>query len=427
MILLLHILLLAILVFRLKLLQPRQTHPWLIPGIIIIKTIAGFALARFYLSNYGGGDIQGYLADVKVFNDFFRSDPVRFFRVIIGTYDDQDPVIHIFLSKLKIWFDSGYNIQYNDARTVIRLHALLSIFSGNNEWVHLIWTNVLSVAGGLALMRFFYRSSQGGKIPTVAYLFFFLPNVFIWTSAILKEPLLLFSMGMTLRYFQLWNNRRTVTYLLPLLLFLFSFMLIKSFWLLAFIPGLLLWLINAEVKKPWIVFPTVYFIAMMMVFMAGMLNPVFDMPAILFGQQLNMWRFAVFMHSGSLIQPVSFAPTIVSFLKHIPDAFIFGLMHPWPWELAKWYYFPMFLENMVVPVLCIFCCRKFLSEKTNLTAEVMIGLCAGVIIVTVCGFTTPVIGSLVRYRMPGMLLLGLALLSGLYDESKEKGVPELKN
>jgi len=133
------------------------------------------------------------------------------------------------------------------------------------------------------------------------------------------------------------------------------------------------------------------------------------------------------MHSGSLIQPVSFAPTIVSFLKHIPDAFIFGLMHPWPWELAKWYYFPMFLENMVVPVLCIFCCRKFLSEKTNLTAEVMIGLCAGVIIVTVCGFTTPVIGSLVRYRMPGMLLLGLALLSGLYDESKEKGVPELKN
>jgi len=322
---------------------------------------------------------------------------------------------------LIIWHDSGYGILYNDARTVVRFHALLSIFSGTNEWVHLIWSNVLSVLGMSALLRFFF-SVRGSEpvIPRTALLIFFLPNVFIWSSAILKEPLLLFAMGMTLRYFQLWIYNRRPFYMYGLILFTGCFMLIKSFWLLAFLPGLLVWMLIKEVKHPVRTFVFSYSIALVLVLFAGHFYSVLDVPALLYGQQLNMWRYAVFMKAGSLVHPVSFAPAVASFLKHIPEAFSFALFQPWPWQLLKWYHFPLVVENIFFP-LVFTRAMYFVGVKSERpSAEVVLAVIAGVIISVVCGFTTPVIGSLIRFRMPGLLLLILAFYSYNYHSIKSK-------
>lgn len=382
-----------------------------LPFILACKVAGGFLIARYYLQTYKGGDIHGYLADTATLHEFFWSHPLDFFKLIFGIYDESPEALGI-IDKLKIWHDSGYSAVYNDARTVIRFHALLSIFSGGSEWVHLLWSNVLALTGTVALLRFFFRGrDETVEIPRYAYLIFFLPNVFIWSSAILKEPLLLFSMGMTLRYFQLWNYQRTWKYFGLLILFTFCFLLIKSFWLIAFLPGFFIWMMAPDMKNPFLKIAASYALLLTVVLMIGPYFSAINIPALLYGQQLNMWRFAVFMKSGSLVHPVAFAPSAISFLKHIPDAFAFALFQPWPSQLIKWYHFPLFLENLFVPVLFFRALYFALKVKPGLSVEVILACLVGSIIVVVCGFTTPVIGSLIRYRMPGLILLMLALLS----------------
>jgi hypothetical protein len=416
MVIFLHVLVLLILFCRTSILKINRTPVWYLPVILLLKVAGGYFIANYYLKTYQGGDIQGYMADTAAFFDLFDKNPVSFFKMIVGMEDEST---RQFVTRLIIWHDSGYGVLYNDARTVVRFHALLSIFSGTNEWVHLIWSNVLSIMGMGALLQFIF-STRGNEplIPKSAFLVFFLPNVFIWSSAILKEPLLLFAMGMTLRYFQLWNYKRKPVYLISLLFFTGCFVLIKSFWLLVFLPGFFIWMLKREMKKPLLTISMSYFLTLVFVLVGGTFFSWLDVPALLFGQQLNMWRFAVFMHAGSLVHPVSFAPTITSFLLHIPDAFSFALFQPWPWQLAKWYHFPLFLENIIFPLL-FFLALYFAWRKREMpSAEVVLAAIAGIIILVVCGFTTPVIGSLIRFRMPGLLLLILAFYSWHYFSSK---------
>lgn len=409
--LLLHILIVFWIFSRSNLFRVYHVSPFVIPTILFLKVLGGFLIAKYYLSTYNGGDIFGYLSDAHQFQLLFKSSPRDFFKLMFGCNIEGES-INIFYSKLTTWFTSGYSSQYNDARSVIRFHALLGIFSNGNEWIHLIWSNVLCVAGMLALMRFFfYEDANTGTIPSYVFLIFFLPNVFIWSSSILKEPLLIFALGMTLRYFQLWNMHRNLIYGLSLLFFIFCFVLIKSFWLLVLIPGLIIWMVFPKMKHPFKTIGFSYLCLLILVLTIGEFWPLLNLPDLLFGQQRNMWRFAVFMKAGSLVHPVPFSPDVMSFLKHIPDAFAYGMFQPMPWQLAKWFYFPLFLENLMFPFVWMVVFWKMKTTSLKINPPIIIAFIAGFIIVLISAYTTPVIGTLIRYRMPGLLLMILALLS----------------
>ncbi len=419
MILVLHVLLLSLVFIRSPWFKVKGIPLWYVPAILFLKVLAGYAIARYYERVYHGGDIQGYLADAATLHGFFSAHPVAFFKLIFGIDEIGGGTAKV-VSQLKIWHNSGYSSQYNDARTVIRFHALLAIFSGDNEWVHLIWSNVLSIAGCLTLLRFVFSSGQTEVcIPRVVFLIFFFPDLFIWSSAILKEPLLLFSMGMTLRYFQRWIYFRRKKELFLLLVYTGCFLLIKSFWLLAFLPGMLVWMISPRLKRPVLTFSFTYIFLLIVVFIAGKISPAFDLPSLLFGQQLNFWRYAVFMKSGSLIHPLPFAPVFSSFLWHIPGAFAYAAFQPW--QIERWVHLPLLLENLIFPMLFIRCILVFLKYRSLPAAEIVLCFLAGGIMMVVCGFTTPVIGSLIRYRMPGLLLLLLACFQYGYRPAERDG------
>jgi hypothetical protein len=233
----------------------------------------------------------------------------------------------------------------------------------------------------------------------------------------MKEPLLIFAMGMTLRSFQCWNDEKTFSNLLKLLIFVSCFLLVKSFWLLAFLPGMLIWALFPQMKKSLMMITLSYVVSLLIVLLVGEVMLSFNLPDLLFGQQRNMWRFAVFMHSGSLIHPLSFAPNPMSFLLHIPEAFCYGMFQPWPWQLAKWFYFPLSLENFIFPLMVSISIYKFKRNGNRVPPEIVITLIAGMVIVIISAFTTPVIGSLIRYRMPGLLLMVLSTLAFLYSRN----------
>ncbi|MBK9637963.1 MAG: hypothetical protein IPO63_09145 [Bacteroidetes bacterium] len=415
--LILHIILVYFIFSRTQWLRLDGISKGLVPFILLLKVIGGYFIARYYLATYKGGDMLGYLADANQFYILFTQNPVYFLKMLVGL-DVPAESMREFYSHLTSWFTSGYSNQYNDARSVIRFHALIRLFSNGNDWIHLLWSNVFCLMGMIALIKFIaHQRIQSSTFYQFALLLLFIPNVFIWSSAIMKEPLLIFAMGMTLRYFQLWNDERNFINFFKFLIFVFCFLLVKSFWLLAFLPGILIWTLFPQMKKSVVMITLSYAVSLIIVLLVGEVVLSFNLPDLLFGQQRNMWRFVVYMNSGSLIHPLSFAPNPMSFLLHIPEAFCYGMFQPWPWQLAKWFYFPLSLENFIFPAMVALSIYKFKIIGNRISPEMVIALIAGMVIVIISAFTTPVIGSLIRYRMPGLLLMVLTALAFLYSRN----------
>ncbi len=178
---------------------------------------------------------------------------------------------------------------------------------------------------------------------------------------------------------------------------------------------MLIWFLMPNMKKGVIAFSLSYVVSLLLVLIVGEFVLPLNLPDLLFGQQRNMWRFVVYMNSGSMIPPLSFAPSPISFLSHLPEAFCYGMFQPWPWQISKWYYFPLTLENFVFPAMVAIIIYKIRSQMLTVHPALMLSLLAGITIVVISAYTTPVIGSLIRYRMPGLMLMVLSALVYLFS------------
>jgi hypothetical protein len=385
------------------------------PVMIAVKMGMGFLLSWYYLKTYNGGDMHGYLNEGMAFRELWQHDPLMFVKVMLGL--DDLPVTNDYLARMPIWFDNDYGKWFNDARTFIRFNAVLSLFSNGIEGVHLLWLNVLAVGGSWMLFRFFFETSpvSENKIPLLALLVMFLPNVFIWSSGILKEPLMLFFMGLMLRYYQrwLWWSKRSDVFLFAL--GLIGFFLLKIYFLVIFLPVFLVWPFLKEDARAWKKLTGVYALLLVLVLVAGLFIPALDLPARLFGQQLNMWRYSVYMNAGSVMQPLAFAPDPWSFLRHIPGAFLFSMLLPGVMNQENYIALPMLAESVLVLLLMAFTLGYAVKYKLRVSIAAAVGLLTGLAIVIICGYTTVVLGTLVRYRMPGLLLLVLSMMAILWS------------
>lgn len=416
----LHILLMAWIVFKSQLFRNLSIAPALVMLVLISKVFFGYAITEYYGKKYGGGDMHNYLNDINTMYHLYSKSPSDYLRTIAG-FDPVDISSVELISKMSAWNDYRYRPGFNDARTVIRLHALLRLVSGGQIWIHLIWSNFIWFCGTAALMRFFFQGiGPLVKAPQWAWLLMFIPNSILWTSPILKESLLIFTLGTTLRSFQCWMNRKTLFDFSFFILSAIGFFLVKWFWLAALIPGLAGWYFTAIAPKPMFRILIAYIIVFLFVAMSGYFIPDIYLPGLLFGEQLNMLRFAVFMHAGSLIQPVAFAPSYISIIKHIPDAFFICMTQPAFDAGLSLLFIPLVVENLLFPIMLFILIyqRKwnFIFSKPETCTALLLGL----IIILVSGFTTPVAGTLIRYRLPGLILLLLVLASAIASPSKLK-------
>lgn len=388
--------------------------------LVIVKVVAGYLLTDYYLVRYGGGDMHGYMSDARLLGSFFYQHPSAFFRLIFLGDESGAPTQKI-LPELQIWYDSGFRGGYNDAQTVTRVHALLAIVTQGQLWLHLLWSNVLAVFGIRWLLEFFLSDGENKRVPYWAWLIAFLPNVLLWSSPVLKEPLLLFVIGALLKTTVMLKATKTRRNVLLFALVLTAFCLLKYFWLLMLLPGIVTYLALPAVKEREWKMVLVYVSCFLLVMIAGHIVPVLHLPTLLYGQQLNMWRFAVFMDAGSLLDPVPFAPTDWSLIRHLPYAFIYSLVQPLPAQISSPVMWPMFAESLITSVLLLIAFVVWVRKGRGHAYLASFGVIAGAAMLVISGLTTPVLGTLVRYRMPGILLLVLAALHVILFSGKRKG------
>jgi len=188
------------------------------------------------------------------------------------------------------------------------------------------------------------------------------------------------------------------------------------------LPGILgIYLFRFKKPLKQIIFIVLFYaITASIILFLGSYYPSFDLPALMFGKQLNTYRFAVFMNAGSLVQPISFAPNVSSFLKHFPEASWYAFFHPTLSELKEWWFFPFSVESWII--ILFFIMNVVLDKgKSYFTSSFcVLSLFIAVMLLALVGFTNPVLGNIVRYRMIAMLILILSSGSTLIKLLNQK-------
>lgn len=409
--LLVHILLLIVIMRRIPLFSQSGIRTEFLVLLLALKVVVGYALTTYYDSRYGGSDMRVYLIGADVLYRIFMQDPLEGLKLFVGVEAGPESAAQL-QQTVSFWNGRSFSGWFNDSRNLIRIQGILRFISGGELSIHLLWTNLAALVGGMALIRFFIPRSEKERIPLPAILLLFIPNGLLWSSTILKEPFLLLAIGITLSSYRKSLNSGFTSFRWSLVFSLLFFLLIKPFWLIALLPGLVAW--GLYRGKPHVALAVTgsYLLVMILAIIAGTVFPDIHLPSLLFGEQRNMWRFSIYGGAGSLINPIGFAPTWLSVFKHLPEAFLVTMIQPVPSGWNDWSDWFLFSENILFwALILVVIFRTGALRRLGSTPSLILACWTGIIIILVSGFTTPVAGTLIRYRWPGVLLLLMALYS----------------
>lgn len=175
-----------------------DASPWLLPIGFTLKTIIGFFFLYVYSYHYGVGeltaDASAFMADSKVLNSVFYESPSAYFKFLSG-FDNKELICE-YLSETTQW-DASSNKWFNDARNILRLHSIIHFVSFGQESIHLMVISLICLLG-LRLMIIALIPYVKVSTTIVFFALLLMPNALFWSSGILKEPLIFFSIGLFL-------------------------------------------------------------------------------------------------------------------------------------------------------------------------------------------------------------------------------------
>lgn len=384
-------------------------------GVFVLKVAAGTVLAALYTYYYtdrSTADIYKYFDDSKYMTAALWSQPGDFFRMLLGFDNDNEYFNTHYYNQMNNWFRSYESNLYNDSHTIIRINAVMRIFSLGSYPVHTLFACFFSLAGLVGIYKAFVSFFKG-KEQWLAIVVFLIPSVLFWGSGVLKEAFLLCGLG--LFFYSLMQILQTEMRLKNALFLVAGFVLLlylKVYVLMALLPGLVAFIWIAKTKHKYILLK--YFVVLLVSAVLWVyfekLFPQYHMLEILVQKQQDFNRLSESMNSGSLIPVFPLQADFISFLKASPFALFNVLFRPFPGESFSPFILMASLENLIFIVsilVAVFRFENITVEKSNLFIFLL--LYVGLLFVLI-GWVTPVMGAIVRYKVPALPFLGMLLL-----------------
>ncbi|MCE3296179.1 MAG: hypothetical protein K0R65_1893 [Crocinitomicaceae bacterium] len=234
---------------------------WDLSFAFALKGLASLFFIYIYTYYYGVGflyfDSGFYINDAKILNQVIYKSPLDYFKLLTGIGETNE-LIRQHLSLTEKW-SRPYSLLTDDAKNVTRISSIIHFFSFNSIYVHFIVFNLFALSGMKNIYVFFRK-----YITVNDRIFFFalilLPSLLFWSSGVLKEPMLIFSIGLFLKSLRISNERK----ILKLFLLVISLILMlnfKTYVLLACIIPFIFVIISTLIfgKKPlWVGLVTVF-------------------------------------------------------------------------------------------------------------------------------------------------------------------------
>jgi len=380
----------------------------LMMGLFGVKLLAGLSLVWIYTVIYPDrayADIFRYFDDSAVIASSLTVHPWDFFRMLTGI-DGAAPELSLYYDRMHNWYNT--ELVFRDTRTMIRFSALLRVFTLNTYFPQVVVICFLSTIGLSGMFRFM-RSLAPGRDLALIVLLFMTPSVLLWTSGLIKEAFLFYAMGLLLFQIECWQQRsgKPVMRILAVLLAVFVLLTIKAYVFFLFAPVVLAPLASSvfpPAKRR--VVAAVVFIAWM-VLLAGIAPMVTgaSLPDLLSAKRDEFIRLATQVKAGSLIPMQSMEPGWAGLLVECPKALFRALFYPLPNQVSGLLGVMSILENLLVLFFIVWMGIQAKYSGSRPGAAALAGLFFALALMLLASLVTPVIGALVRYKVPALPFL----------------------
>jgi hypothetical protein len=399
----------------------------LLKSVFLLKILTGTALwyiYTYYYPNRNEADIFKFFDDSKILFDSLKSHPAHYFKMLTGIGSSDADVLPYY-EKMQWWYSKIYHEQYNESRIMIRFNAFSRLLSLGIYHVHTIFICFISMIGSVSLFKLFrnFGNLQSASSFCIAFL---LPSVLFWTSGVLKEGLVLFALGVFLyAFFKIYhfafNFKSIIIIIFSLLLLIFS----KAYLMACLLPCILsLTLTKGKSFKQTIFYYAaingLYFIIL---FSLYHISSRFDIVHILCYKRGEYIYLAEHTGVKSLLYNNYLHFHWYSILAESPKAFLTVITRPSIFDSNA------LLNLMAAAENTFFILMAFLAilsiNKNTFKANPLLFFFINFVLITytLIGLTTPIAGSLIRYKIVAMPFF-VAILVMIYEaETLKKRFP----
>ena len=396
--------------------------------LFVLKVVAGCLLGivyTYYYTDRTTADTFKFFDDSKILFQALFNSPKEFFGIFFDFHSDTKECFDI-CSQMTAW--NNQDVLFNDNKTLVRLNVLFQFFSLGNYYVHVVFLNFFSFTGLIALFKLFQQFSNH-KSRILFLLMMFLPSVIFWGSGLLKDGLLLFALGLLLYTFNnlvvnKYSAYSAIAFIMCLLLLMFT----KLYVLFIIIPGLAAWFWarKDQGKKVVAKFITCYVIYLLIGFNIDKVSEKYDVVDIIYYKQQNFSILAGTSQAKSKIEIPPIDATAWSLLANAPSAVLRVLVRPAVWESGSFFILMSAVENIFLIALAIFC-LLFPDKKKNKSLQLF---CFSIFFVTcmyaLIGLITPILGAMVRYKVPSLLFFIYIFISMLDTDKLKSKFPAIQ-
>ncbi|MDB2539144.1 hypothetical protein N9X23_02125 [Flavobacteriales bacterium] len=319
------------------------------------------------------------------------------------------------------WDTSYKNSLMNESRLLIKINAILNIIGLKNYFFNSITFILMAFVGEFLIFKslIFKFKFKNPKILFWSLILF--PSIFLWSSGILKEPLIILSFGLILNSLIVkrtkWMN---VSSFIIASLIIFK---VKFYIFICFFPALISYIISEKTKfKPPRIIFTVCAIIAVIIFAMGKMNNYYNPLKILSQKQNDFITLSELFDTGSAYKIIPIEPSITSLIKAIPMGAINGFFRPFPNNINNLLQLFPLIENMLLYLMVLYLIFRILFLKIKINQDVKNVLWNSLFFITMLfilsGISTPVVGALVRYKVPGLLFL-IIVINLMYDQFKK--------
>lgn len=378
------------------------------------KIIAAYAIVGVYQIAYDDhqkSDVFKYYYGGLALYSAIEDNPVDYFKMVSGICADE-PQLEYYYDKADHWYKAWNYGLLNDNRTVIRYNAILDLFTQGNLWLNLIISAFIAFCGAYFLALAMLGFCNGKRWIAVVSAFL-VPSVLFWSSGMMKECIVMFSVGLLVFSWTALCRKFTVLKLLIVIASAWLLFLAKFYVLLAMLPGMLMFAMPSKLgmKKLLVSSAVVFALVVTLFFFSGSIFG-YDLVDTIVKKQhdfVNMVNTEA-NYSGSNIEIKELEPTFVGFVSCLVPAYINTLFRPFVTEADSFIKLVCCAENLLFLLLFLYMCIRFKPIDNNQFRFILFTLCFMLVLYALIGMTTPNLGALVRYKIPVMPFLLCSML-----------------
>jgi hypothetical protein len=220
------------------LMQPRLTNSvtkkYFFPALHV-KMLGVFFFAFIYQFYYGGGDTFSYSQASFIINKAFWENPLTAFKILFTGLKEYDSDVYHYVSR--IWMYRG-----KEEWMTSRIVGFVGLFTFSSYLASSLIIGFFAFMGTWKIFQVFvYHYPKYVKLFNIGILY--IPSCIFWASGMLKDTICLGAIGFFFYYSTSILHYKNYSFR-AFFYFIVSFLiiyLIKSYIILAFLPGLILW------------------------------------------------------------------------------------------------------------------------------------------------------------------------------------------